>query len=393
MSTGLSGSVGVIYLDNHASTPLDPRVLAAMTPFFAQHFANPHASDHAEGWRAHDATEGAAAKLAKATGCDADEIVFTSGATEANNLAILGLARRASPSRRRILVSSVEHKCVLASARATRSLGFTVEVVPVDNQGFVDTEVLQRRLADDVLVVSVMAVNNEVGTIQDVATVSGLARKVGAHVHTDAVQAMASGPIDVNSWDVDTLSLSAHKIYGPKGVGALFIRRDVQQSIEPLIYGGGQQDGIRSGTLPVPLCVGFAEAAIMMTDEGAHSERVRLAALRDKFVDGLQRGSESVRLNGPNGDRRHPGNANLRFTGLDARDLIAAMQPQVAASTGAACSTGIPEPSHVLRAIGLTGPEAESSIRFSLGRFTSDSQVAQAVEIILGAVRLLRVTR
>ncbi len=361
-----------------------------MAPYFSQHFANPHAADHAEGWLANAAVEEAASKLASAIGADRDEIVFTSGATEANNLAILGLARRASPSRRRILVSAIEHKCVLSSAQAAEAMGLTVELLPVESQGLIDSEYLKSRLSDDVLLVSVMAVNNEVGTIQDVASISNLARMVGALVHTDAVQAMAAGPIDVSSWDVDTLSLSAHKIYGPKGIGALYIRRDVQQQIEPLIYGGGQQNGIRSGTLPVPLCVGFSEAASLMADTSAQAERDQLTALRDKFVNEIQARDKSVRLNGPSGGLRHPGNANLRFPGLDARDLIAALQPRVAASTGSACSTGIPEPSHVLRAIGLTGLEAESSVRFSLGRFTSDSDVSQAVELIVEAVQALR---
>lgn len=361
-----------------------------MAPYFSQHFANPHAADHSEGWLAHAAVEEASSEIASAIGADSDEIVFTSGATEANNLAILGLARRAPESRRRILVSAIEHKCVLSSARAAAAVGLTVELLPVDRQGLIDIDNLKRRLSDDVLLVSVMAVNNEVGVIQDIAGISVLARGVGALVHTDAVQAMAVGPIDVNSWDVDTLSLSAHKIYGPKGIGALFIRRDVQSKVEPLIYGGGQQNGIRSGTLPVPLCVGFSEAARLMIDNSAQTERVCLMALRDKFVEGLQSRDMSVQLNGPVGGLRHPGNANLRFPGLDARDLIAALQPRVAASTGSACSTGIPEPSHVLRAIGLSGSEAESSVRFSLGRFTSDSDVSQAVELIVEAVQTLR---
>ncbi len=328
--------------------------------------------------------------LAGAIGADSDEIVFTSGATEANNLAILGLARRAAPSRRRILVSAVEHKCVLAAARAAQSCGVAVEVLPVDHDGLVDLSVLRQRLGHDVLVVAVMAVNNEIGTIQAIAEISQLSHEVGALVHTDAVQALACGTVDVGSWGVDVLSLSAHKIYGPKGIGALFISRDIQGRVEPLIYGGGQQQGIRAGTLPVPLCVGLAEAAVLMCGEDGQAERLRIGQLRDQFVAGLQRIVEDVHVNGVSGERRHPGNASLRFDRIDARDLIAALQPRVAASTGSACSSGMPEPSHVLRAIGLSGIESESTVRFSLGRFTSEPDVNKAVEEVAAAVVALR---
>jgi cysteine desulfurase len=382
-------NVRIIYLDNHASTPVDAKVTAEMTPYIAEDFANPHAADHAAGWRANEALETAAHDVASAIGADPDEIVFTSGATESNNLAILGLGRRAVASRRRILVSAIEHKCVLSAARALESSGFTIEMVPVDRHGLVDLEELRARLSDDVLLVSVMAVNNEIGTIQSISEISTLARNVGAYVHTDAAQGLASGRIDVAEWDIDTLSLSAHKIYGPKGIGALFIRRDVQKSVEPLIYGGGQQRGIRSGTLPVPLCVGLAAAVRIMSLEAERSERLKLSALRDRFVAALQHLHEGVRLNGPPGAQRHPGNASLRFPGVDGRDLIACIQPRVAASTGSACTSGTPEPSHVLRAIGLSGPEAESSVRFSLGRFTSDADIEEAVELIGAAFKSL----
>jgi len=361
-----------------------------MTPYLTEHFANPHASDHAAGWRAHEAVERAATDLAVVIGADSDEIIFTSGATESNNLAILGLGRRATTARRRILVSAVEHKCVLSAARVLGDSGFQIDVIPVDSSGFVDMVELRRLLNDEVLLVSIMAVNNEIGTIQNISEIAMLARSVGALVHTDAVQSLASGPIDVTSWDVDTLSLSAHKIYGPKGIGALFIRRSVQKLVEPLIYGGGQQFGIRSGTLPVPLCVGLAEAARLMVDDSANTERRRLGALRDKFVAGLQHLDDGVRLNGPPTSQRHPGNANVHFPGIDGRDLIAAIQPRVAASTGSACTSGTQEPSHVLRAIGLSGSQAEGSIRFSLGRFTSDADVEEAVNLIGAACTSLR---
>lgn len=386
MEPELGSPERAIYLDHHASTPVDPRVMVAMSPYITEDFGNPHASDHAAGWRAHEALEISGQTIALAFGIDPDEVIFTSGATESNNLAILGTARRAPPSRRRILVSAIEHKSVLEAARATTSLGFTVETIPVDRNGAVGLEDLQRRLRSDVLLVSVMAVNNEIGSIQPINDIASCAHAVGAYMHTDAVQALAVGPLDLSSLDVDLLSISGHKIYGPKGIGGLFIRREVQGKVEPLMYGGGQQSGIRPGTLPVPLCVGLAKAVELMQSEASENEQRRLRALRDGLVAKLQAMDGRVCLNGPLLHARHPGNANLRFAGLDGRDLVAMLQPLVAASTGSACSSGIPAPSYVLRAIGLSGSEADSSIRFSVGRFTTQSDIDDAVALIAQAI-------
>jgi len=383
----------VIYLDYHASTPVDPRVTASMAPHLSDNFGNPHAADHIAGWRAYKAVETAAQKIASALGIDSDEVIFTSGATESNNLAILGIARRAPQSRRRILVSAIEHKSVLAAAHATTSLGFSVEQIPVDRNGLVGLEDLQHRLRSDVLLVSVMAVNNEIGTIQSIGEIVRCAHAVGAYVHTDAAQALAAGPLDPGSWDVDLMSLSGHKIYGPKGIGLLVIQREVQGKLEPLTYGGGQQNGIRPGTLPVPLCVGLAEAVGLTRGEAAEEEQKRLRALRDGLVCKLQRVDGRISLNGPPLTTRHPGNANLRFTGLDGRDLLGRLQPYVAASTGSACTSGIPEPSHVLRAIGLSSIEADSSIRFSVGRFTADADIDEAVALIAKVIQELNTSR
>jgi cysteine desulfurase len=380
----------VIYLDYHASSPVDPRVMAAMAPYFTEFFGNPHATEHSEGWRAHEAIDAAARKIATALGTDPDEIIFTSGATESNNLAILGIARRAPLPRQRILVSSIEHKCVLAAARMAASFGLTVELIPVDRDGFIDLDDLRERLRPDVLLVSVMAVNNEIGTIQPIREIARHAHAVGALMHTDASQALAAGPLNVALWDVDLLSLSAHKIYGPKGIGLLVIRRDIQDSIEPLMYGGEQQQGLRSGTLPVPLCVGLAEAVALMTGEGAGRELQRLRSLRDALIAKLHQVDERIQVNGPESNARHSGNANLRFPGLDARDLLAALQPCVAASTGSACISGIEESSHVLRAIGLSSIEADSSVRFCVGRFTVEEDIDEAVSLIRSALQRLK---
>lgn len=387
---------GTIYLDHQATTPVDARVFSAMAPYFGESFGNPHAVDHCIGWQAAGAVEEAAARVAELIGADADEIVFTSGATEANNLALLGLGRCASGGkRRRILVSAIEHKCVLAVSRILQEqLGYRIEFLPVDAGGFVDLTTLEETLADDVLAVSVMAVNNEIGTIQDIAQLSEIIRRSGALFHCDAAQAPCAINLRHVCKFVDLLSLSGHKMYGPQGIGALFIRRDLQGRIEPLVYGGGQQRNLRSGTVPVALCAGMGAAAALLDTPEAEEERAALRRRRDSFVRKLTDLLWPVFLNGPDSARRHPGNANIRFEGFDAHDILSTLQPRLAASTGSACTSGIPEPSHVLRAIGLSIPEAESSIRFSIGRATTDKDLEEAVALIdEGLSRLTDVTK
>jgi len=372
-----------IYLDYHASTPLDPRVREAMWPHLTEAFGNPHSNDHAAGWRAGHAVEAALAQVAAQLGVDPDEVILTSGATEANNLAVLGLARRAAPTRRRILISAIEHKCVSASAAAMAREGFALEVIPVDPSGRLDLSSLEDRLGDDVLLVSVMAVNNEIGTVQDTSAISRLADKCGAFFHSDFAQALGAGlTIDVNGPGL--ASLSAHKIYGPKGIGALYVRRDIQRHLEPLMYGGGQQGGLRPGTVPVALAAGLAKAVSLMRTE--QEELSRIKGLRDSLVERVLTMSSSTLINGPETSIRHPGNANLQFIGFDARDLLAAVQPFLSASTGSACTSGEVAPSHVLRAIGLSVREAESSIRFGLGRFSSPADVDTAVTLLAAAL-------
>jgi cysteine desulfurase len=373
-----------IYLDYQSTTRADPRVVEEMAPYMSDLFGNPHSSDHSAGWRAAEAVDGAKRQVASTIGCDPDEVIFTSGATESNNLALLGFARRAvGQGRQRILVSAIEHKSVLAAARALRDqLGYVVEQLPVDRVGHLRFEEVERSIGDDVLLVSVMAVNNEIGTIQDVAAISRIARRFDVKIHTDATQAVGNLDARTLTEHVDFLSLSGHKIYGPKGIGALFVRRDMQERVEPLIYGGGQQGHLRSGTLPVPLCVGLGVAAVLSAGAEHAEKRDTMRERRDRFVRMMCSLPWNIVVNGPDGGSRHPGNANLRFDGFSAHEILGSLQPRVAASTGSACTSGMPEPSHVLRAIGLSRDEAESSIRFSLGLQTSDEELDEVVSLV-----------
>lgn len=373
-----------IYLDNHATTPLDPVVYTAMQPWWHEHFGNPHSGDHWFGWQAHDAIESARRSVASLINAEPDEIVFTSGATESNNLGVIGAARSRRAERSRIIVSTVEHKCVLASAAALRREGWHVDIVPVDRDGVVRLEVLEALLSEETALVSIMAVNNEVGTIQPIDEIGRLCAAAGAWFHCDAAQAPAAIRINVDQAEITLLSLSSHKIYGPMGVGALYARSDVLSQLEPVTYGGAQEAGIRSGTLPTPLCVGFGRACELMLHQHEH-ELVVLARKRDKLWNGIQSRLETARINGSS-SRRHPGNLNVRFHGYDASALLGTLQPRLAASTGSACTTGIPEPSHVLSALGISLSEAESSIRFGVGRFTTEQDIELAIDWIADAL-------
>lgn len=369
-----------IYFDYQATTPLDPKVLKKMHPWHTESFGNPHSVDHIFGWKAAQAVEESAASVASLLGGDPGEIIFTSGATEANNLALLGIARRATTgNRRRILVSATEHKSVLATCRAVQEqYGFQIEYLPVDRYGILQMEALRKQLNDDVLLVCTMAVNNEIGTIQPVEEIAAAAHKYGAHLLCDAAQAPCAMDCTALAAHADFISLSAHKMYGPKGIGALFIRRDLHDQIEPLVYGGGQQHNLRSGTLPVALCVGMAAATDLLERNAAETEREKVRSMRERLVDGLSAAGLEFAVNSPPDPCRHPGNINIRFAGLSAHDILGVLGPYLAASTGSACTTGMPEPSHVLRAIGLSEAEAESSLRISIGRFTSVDEVVEA---------------
>ena len=383
-----------IYLDNQASTPLDPRVLEAMLPYFTEHFGNAHSESHVYGRNAMAAIERARAEVARLINADPREIVFTSGATEANNLALKGAAHfaRAHPPaggkvRDHLIVLTTEHKCVLESAAALQREGFAISYLPVEPNGIVDLDRLATAITDRTLLVSVMAAHNEIGVIQPLADIGALCRARGVLFHTDAAQAFGKIPLDVEAMRLGLMSISGHKIYGPKGIGALYIRRRPRVRLVPLIDGGGQERALRSGTLPTPLCVGLGRAAALAGAEMAE-EAQRLCQLRDRLYANLRRRVPDLLLNGDL-DHRLPGSINMSFPGVTAPALIEAC-PSVAMSTGSACTSASVEPSYVLRALGMSDDRANASIRLGLGRFTTAAEVDFAVDAIAAAVSRVR---
>ncbi|WP_017963195.1 cysteine desulfurase family protein [Rhizobium leguminosarum] len=378
-----TGKLG-IYMDYQASTPVDRRVVEAMRPWLENGYGNPHANDHAYGWQADNAIEKAREEVAALINADPGEIVFTSGATEANNIAILGTARAAAPDQRRVLVSAIEHKCVLGAAQSLVAQGFQIDVIPVDRNGIIDLGALERMIDDRTALVSVMAVNNEVGTVQPIDEIGELCDSVGVLFHTDAAQALAVRPIDVGTTKIDLLSLSSHKAYGPKGIGALFVRRSVRHRIKPVYFGGGQEDGLRPGTLPTFLCVGLGVGCAILKLERA-TEVGRLRSLQQLFLSELLNAFPAAVLNG-DAVRRHPGNLNFRLPGIEAELLLAAAHPRLAGASGSACTSGVPEPSHVLIAMGQTPSEARGAVRLSYGRFTEPEDIREAVSALEDAV-------
>ncbi len=374
-----------VYLDNQATTPCDPRVVQAMLPWFTEHPGNPHSVEHALGREAEAAVEAARAHVAALIGADPREIILTSGATESNNLAIKGAARfaaNAGNARRRIVTVATEHKCVLESVADLREEGFDPVFLPVRPDGLLDPETLTAALAEPTLLVSVMAVNNETGVIQDIRSLAALAKQAGALFHTDAAQAGGKIPIDVRAWDVDLLSLSAHKLYGPKGIGALFVRRRPRVRLAPLFSGGGQERALRSGTLPTPLVVGFGEACRIALQEQA-LDATRIGEMRQRLLDGLRQAVPGVRINGSM-TARIAGNLNLTFPAATAEKLMQA-NPDLCVSTGSACSSAAIEPSYVLRAMGLSAEETARTLRIGIGRFTSAADVDFAAHALASA--------
>jgi cysteine desulfurase len=377
-----------LYLDYHATTPVDPRVLDEMLPFFTERFGNPHSKQHAWGWDARDAAEKARAQVAALINASANEITFTSGATESNNLALKGAVDTLRTRGNHIITIATEHKSVLDVCRQFGQQGLEVTVLGVDADGLVDLNALRRALTPATVLVSVMAANNEIGTIQPMAEIGAIVHEHGALLHTDAAQAAGKIPIDVRAMHIDLLSMTAHKFYGPKGCGALFVRRAKPKiALAPQAVGGGQESGLRSGTLNVPGIVGLGRAAeicrLEMGDEGK-----RLADLRDRLLEGLRVRLPDVRVNGSL-TRRLPHNLHVSFDGVEGEALLMALG-DLAVSTGSACSSGSQAPSHVLEAIGATSGRAGASIRFGLGRTTSAADIDYAIDRVTTVVGALR---
>ena len=373
-----------VYLDYHATTPVDRRVVDAMLPYFTECFGNPASSGHQWGWKAQEAVEQARRDVAGLIGATAREIVFTSGATESNNLAIQGVAAEAPPERRHVVVSAIEHKSVLEAAARLQRSGWRVTVLPVRKDGMIDLEPLDRAVTDDTALVSVMAANNEIGVLQPLAEIGKIAHARGAIFHVDAAQGAGKIPIDVGAMHVDLLALTGHKMYGPKGCGALFVRKRTE--LAPLIIGGGQERGLRSGTLNVPGIVGLGAACAICQRE-MPQESIRMRHLRDRLLNGLTTEIDGVIVNGSL-EHRLPNNLHVSFSGVDGESLLIGIG-DIAVSSGSACSSASATPSHVLRAI-LGDDVPAAAIRFGLGRFTTDDEIDYAVEKFATVVRHLR---
>jgi cysteine desulfurase len=380
-----------IYLDNHATTAVDPAVVEAMLPYFGDRFGNPSSRGHVFGQEAQAAVEAARAQVARLVGALPDEIVFTSGATESNNLALRGGARSLAARGRHLVVSAIEHASVLEPARSLEREGFAVTLVPVGRDGVVALADVAAALRPDTTLVSVMAANNEIGTIQPMAEIGGLCRERGIVFHTDAVQSLGRLPVDVHAAGVDAMSLSAHKMYGPKGVGALFLshQRRPRFRPQPQAEGGGQEKGVRSGTLNVPGIVGFGKAAELAMRAIADGEPSRLGALRDQLLVRLQAAISGIEVNGALAPRL-PGNLNLSIERAEAETLIVALEGQVGVSAGAACAEAGGKGSHVLRAIGLSDSRVYTALRFGLGRYNGRSDIERVVDLLAVAVQSAR---
>lgn len=379
---------GIVYLDNNATTPMDPRVLEAMLPYFRENFGNAASRNHKLGWVAEEAVDKARKQVAAAIGAGSKEIVWTSGATESDNLAILGIARMHGDKGKHIITSPIEHKAVIDPCKYLESIGYDVTYVDPDLTGRVSTEAIAGALRDDTILVSLMLANNELGTLNPISEIGALCKKQGVAFHTDATQALGKIAIDVEAMNIDLLSLSAHKVYGPKGVGALYVRRRRPRiRIQPILHGGGHERGMRSGTLNVPGIVGFGEAAEIATSE-MPAETRRIAALRDRLWAGISEELEEITLNG-NVEHSLCNTLNVSFLYVEGESMMMGMS-DLAVSSGSACTSASLEPSYVLRGIGLGDDLAHSSIRFSLGRFTTPEEIDVAIGSVVKTVNHLR---
>lgn len=377
-----------IYMDNHATTPLDPRVLEAMTPYFLDDFGNAASRNHAFGWKAEEAVEQGRETIARLINCDPKELIFMSGATESDNLAIKGVAHFYAEKGKHIITCVTEHKAVLDTCKHLENQGFEVTYLQVDEYGQVDPDDLKKAIRDDTILVSIMFANNEIGTIHRISEIGAIAAEAGALLHCDATQAVGKIPVDVQAMNIHLMSFTAHKIYGPKGIGALYVRRRRPRvRLSALIHGGGHERGMRSGTLNVPGVVGFAKACELCEQEMA-TEGVRLAGMRDRLHQGIVSRAEQVPLNG-HPTERLPGNLNLSFAYVEGESLLMGIS-EIAVSSGSACTSASLEPSYVIQALGTDPELAHSSIRFGLGRFNTEEEVDYATDRLVETVDRLR---
>jgi len=376
-----------IYLDYQATTPTDERVVQAMLPYFTETFGNPHSRNHSFGWDAEAAVEKAREQVASLIGASPKELIFTSGATESNNLALKGVARFYKDRKDEIVTVITEHKCVLDACRHLEEEGFKITYLPVKPNGIVDLERVREAVTDRTAIVSVMMINNEIGVIQPIAEIGAICRERGAFLHTDAAQAAGKISLDVDAMHIDLMSISGHKMYGPKGIGALYVRRKPRVRLQALINGGGQERGMRAGTLPTPLCVGLGKAAEIACEEmGADAERVRMLA--NRLCEGINSKLPDVVLNGDK-EQRYPGNINLSFSYVEGESLMMGMR-DIAVSSGSACTSASLEPSYVLRALGVDVEMAHTSIRFGIGRLTTEAEIDYTIETVVKHVQKLR---
>ena len=376
-----------VYLDYQSTTPCDPKVVEVMLPYFSEKFGNPHSRNHSFGWEAEEAVEKARKQIAGLINADPKEIIFTSGATESNNLALRGIAGFYGHKKNHIITSVIEHKCILDTCRHLQQQGFEVTYLPVSEKGFVDLQDVQKAIKDTTCLVSIMTVNNELGVIQPVSEIGAICRERGVFFHTDAAQAIGKMPVDLKAMKIDLMSLSSHKIYGPKGIGALYVSRKPRVRLNAMITGGGQERGMRSGTLAPMLCVGFGEACFI-AQKNMSKEVEHLKALTRRFYDGIVSQLEEVYLNGDS-EKRIPGNLNFSFAYVEGEGLMMSMK-DLCVSSGSACTSASLEPSYVLRAIGVGEDLAHTSIRFGLGRFTTKEEVDFAVKRVVESVNKLR---
>lgn len=377
-----------IYLDNHSTTRVDPRVVEAMLPYFTENYGNAASKHHEFGWKAEAAVEHARASIARLISADSKEIVFTSGATESINLALKGIAEEQGPGRNHIVTAVTEHRAVLDTCEKLERSGFEITCLPVDGAGRVDPDDVKKAITAKTILVSIMAANSEIGTIAPIGEIGSLCREAGIVFHTDATQAVGKIPVNVSEWNVDLMSFSAHKMYGPKGVGALYVRSARPKlRLASQMDGGGHEHGLRSGTLNVPAIVGFGMAATLAEREMVQDGTL-LSTLRDKLEAEITSQLGDIGVNG-DVNSRLPHNSNIIFRGVPADRLIMDMK-DIAVSTGSACSSASPEPSHVLRAIGISHEDVLSSIRFGLGRFTTGEEIEYTINKVTQAVRMIR---